>query len=72
MFLYVIGRKGEVLFHKVILRCAEDIGTFVLRSPKPGTAPSKDSLPLKRIHIFKDRQRQSAIKSGLKNLGTSS
>lgn len=60
--------RGGAVSQGVILRCAEDIGTFVLRSPKPRTAPSKDSLPLKCIHIFKYRQRQGAIKSGHKQL----
>lgn len=56
----------------VILKCDENIGTFIPRSPKAGTAPSKDSLLLKSIRIFTYRQRQSARKSGLKNLGESS
>lgn len=63
---------GCAVSQGVILKCNEDIGTFMLRSPKPGTAPSKDSLLLKSIFIFTYRQRQSTMKSCLKNLGASS
>lgn len=43
--------KGWDVSQGVILKCDEDIGTFIPRSPKAGTAPSKDSLLLKSIHI---------------------
>lgn len=48
----------------------EDGPTFTLRSPKPGVTPSKDSLPLKILCIFKYRERQRAMKSDSRSQGT--
>lgn len=61
------GRRGDVPFH---WKCAEDGPTFTVRSEKPGAAPCKDSLPLKIVCIFKYRERQSAMKSDWRSLGT--